>query len=172
MNFKLLFFIILVVISSTFTQVFADGEDKLSGSAIDRFAEAQEKLLQARGSYKTIKMQEDAIENMRKATKLSLKASKLRAKAEKLQNKADALVNKANLTALSRGLYITNPLAPVMMQPPPAISAEPQNSPVTPPVPGQQINITIPKPEEVSYNKDAFNDANLPQAPDVENYQQ
>ena len=116
-----------------------------------------------------IKQQEKAIKDMRRATSLSLKASRLRARAEKLQTRADALVNKANLTALSRGLYITNPLAPVMMQPPPAIAAQGATSPVTPPVPGQVINISAPKPEEVSLGDSTKNNY-LPQPQTENNY--
>ncbi len=147
--FNLLFSAILILTVSFLSPACAEDQKSLSGEVADRFAEAQEKLLNAKGSYKTIKMQEDAIKNMRRATKLSLRASKMRAKAEKLQNKADSLVNKANLAALSRGLYITNPLAPVMMLPPPQLSAEGASSP---PVPGQSIkvNVSIPKSEEVS----------------------
>jgi hypothetical protein len=142
--------LILLVLSVNLQSAWA--EEPLSGSVLDSLAEAQEKLLHAKGSYKTIKMQEDAIQNMRKATNLSLKAARLRAKAEKMQHKADVLVNKANLAALSRGLYVTNPLAPVMMQPPPSVAVQPSTSPVTPPVPGEPINISIPKQQEVSQN--------------------
>lgn len=140
------------------------GDESLSGSVTDRLQEAQERLLSAKGSYKTIKMQEQAIENMRKATKLSLKAAQLRAKSERMQHRADVLVNKATLSALSRGLYITNPLAPVMMQPPPEVATGPARSPVAPPVPGEPINISIPEQEEVSYeqNPNSFNGAPVP----------
>lgn len=151
-------FLVLTILFSNIVPVLAEGEDKLSGGVEDRLAEAQEKLITAKGSYKTIKMQEAAIENMRRATKMSLKAAKLRAKAEKLQYKADTLVNKANLSALSRGLYVTNPLAPVMMQPPPEVASKPADSPVTPPVPGEPINVSIPRQEEVT-------DATLPESP-------
>ena len=54
----------------------------LAGGVSDPFVEAQEKLLHAKGSYKAIRQQENAIEDMRKATRLSLKAAALRAKAE------------------------------------------------------------------------------------------
>ena len=145
--FLILFFLLASV---------AYADDKAAAEApapdvADRFAEAQGKLLSAKGVYKTIRMQEEAIKNMRKATKLSLNAAKLRAKAEKMQTKADLLVNKANLSALSRGLYITNPLAPVMAQPPPQIVSKPTTTPITPPVPGEPIGVTIPIDEEVSF---------------------
>ena len=127
--------------------------DSPQGSG-DPMVDAQEKLLHARGNYKTIKAQEDAIESMKKATKLSLRAAKLRAKAEKLQTKADVLVNKANQTALSRGLYITGPNAPVMNQPPQLTApAQTAIAPSFVPVPGQPINIIVPKQEEVSYQE-------------------
>ena len=149
---------------------YADGgmaEDKtLTGQVSDPLVEAQEKLMHAKGSYNTARQQESAIENMRKATKLSLKAAKLRTRAEKLQTKADLLVNKANQTALSRGLYITNPLSPVMMQPPPEAPKQAQ-VPSFVPVPGQGINIVIPKQEEVSYEQ---GDSNLPEPPTVSNF--
>ena len=135
MNIKLLLALLLIITMSQGSLCRAQEEKPLTGTVDDRFREAQEKLLHARGSYKTIRMQEEAIQNMRKATKLSLKASKLRAKAERMQMKADSLVNKANLAALSRGLYITNPLAPVMMQPPPTVGVQASASPVAPPVP-------------------------------------
>ena len=151
MKFLLL---ILLILSINLQAAWADGDKPSAGSVLDSLAEAQEKLLHAKGSYKTIRMQEDAIQNMRKATSLSLRAAKLRAKAEKMQHKADVLVNKANLSALSRGLYVTNPLAPVMMQPPPGVAVQPATSPVTPPVPGEPINITIPKQQEVSQNSE------------------
>ena len=146
-------------------------DGSLAGSVSDSLAEAQEKLLHAKGSYKTIKMQEEAIESMRKATSLSLRAAKLRAKAEKMQHKADVLVNKANLAALSRGLYVTNPLAPVMMEPPPTVSVQPATSPVTPPVPGEPISISIPKEQEVTYRKEDPSDGILPDDPaTINNY--
>ena len=161
--FKFGFLLILFLVLIQFP-ILAEGDDKsLSGAVADRMAEAQEKLLSAKGSYKTIRMQEDAIKNMRRATKLSLKASRLRARAERMQMKADSLVNKANLAALSRGLYITNPLAPLMMQPPPAVGVQASISPVTPPVPGEPINVTVPREEEVS-------NAHLPSPPVVDNY--
>ena len=128
---------------------FSDSGKPLSGQVSDPLVEAQEKLLHAKGSYKTIKSQEDAIQDMRKATRLSLKAARLRTQAEKLQARADLLVNKANQQALSRGLYITNPLAPVMMQAPP-VQQEAKAQTVIP-VPGQPVNIIIPKQEEVSF---------------------
>ena len=144
MKFLLSMFLIL----SVSLPVLADTGNPLAGSITDPFVEAQEKLIHAKGSYKTIKQQEDAIQNMRKATRLSLKAANLRAKAEKLQTKADMLVNKANQQALSRGLYITNPLGSIMMQPPP-VAEQPKESA---PVPGNAINIVLPKQEEVSQN--------------------
>ncbi len=128
--------------------VMADNTNPLAGQVTDPLVEAQERLLHAKGNYKTIKQQEIAIEDMRKATRLSLKAAKLRAKAEKLQTKADLLVNKANQQALSRGVYITSPLSPVMMQAPP-VAEQPRE---TAPVPGNAINIVLPKQEEVSDN--------------------
>lgn len=159
------FVLALTVVNMFGIQVFAQEEKPLSGQVSDRFTEAQEILLQARGSYKTIKMQEEAIENMRKATNLSLKAARLRTKAERLQHKADVLVNKANLAALSRGLYITNPLAPVKMDPPP-VAIEPATTPVSPPVPGKPINISIPKEQErVVYKQEANGDDMLPEPP-------
>ena len=149
-------FILILTIILFSLPVFANDE-ALSGTVTDRMQEAQERLLSARGSYKTIRMQEKAIENMRKATKLSLRAAQLRAKSERMQHKADVLVNKATLSALSRGLYITNPLAPVMMQPPPEVATGPAMSPVAPPVPGEPINISIPEQEEVSYEQNTGN---------------
>lgn len=130
----------------------------------DPMVEAQEKLLNAKGSYKTIKGQEKAIKDMKKATKLSLRAAKLRAKAEVLQIKADVLVHKANQAALSRGLYITNPSAAVQLQsasaPPPSAggaTSQTANAPSYVPVPGRPINIIIPKDEEVSYQDNFTN---------------
>ena len=158
------------IIFFTGIPVFADGmsdnSKTLSGEVSNPLVEAQEKLMHAKGSYKTIKQQESAIENMRKATRLSLKAAKLRTRAEKLQSKADTLVTKANQTALNRGLYITNPLAPVMMQPPP--EAKTASAPSIVPVPGQAINIVIPKQEEVSYDQSGNN--SLPEPPTVSDY--
>ena len=149
-------FLLLVLLAfSVNLSVLADTEKPLNGSVSDPFVDAQEKLMHAKGSYKTIRQQEDAIKDMRKATSLSLKAAKLRAYAEKLQTRADLLVTKANQQALSRGLYITNPLGQIMMQAPP-VANQPQDQ--TPkaasfvPVPGQPINIIIPKQEEVSQN--------------------
>src|SRR3989338_605416 len=95
----------LMILSVNLQPVLADTGKPLAGGVSDPFVEAQEKLMNSKGSYKTIKQQENAIENMRKATRLSLKAANLRAKAEKLQTKADLLVNKANQQALSRGVY-------------------------------------------------------------------
>ena len=149
--------------------IYAQEDKALSGQVADRFTEAQEILLQAKGSYKTIKMQEEAIENMRKATNLSLKAARLRAKAERLQHKADVLVNKANLAALSRGLYITNPLAPAVMTEPPPVVVESSKTPVSPPVPGSPINIAIPKEQErVVYKQEGDSDT-LPEPPQATN---
>lgn len=138
----------LMILSVNIQSVLAD--TPLAGSVTDPMVEAQERLLHAKGSYKTIKQQENAIEDMRKATRLSLKAANLRAKAEKLQTKADMLVTKANQQALSRGLYITNPLGQIMMQPPPVAAEPPKSS--SGPVPGQAINIVLPRQEEVSQN--------------------
>ena len=153
MKVKQIILISLVLISLSLN---ASAEDpkQLTGQVSDPMVEAQEKLLHARGSYKMIKQQENAIEDMRKATRLSLKAARLRAKAERLQTKSDQLVNKANQAALSRGLYITNPMAPVMMQAPPAAQAVQAKVPSFVPVPGQPINIIVPKQEEVSYQPD------------------
>ena len=145
-NMKFLLLVLLVL--SVNLSAWADTGKPLSGSVSDPFVEAQEKLMHAKGSYKTIKQQEDAIQNMRKATRLSLKAASLRAKAEKLQTKADVLVTKANQQALSKGLYITNPLGGIMMQAPP-VAEQPKESV---PVPGNAVNITFPKQEEVSQN--------------------
>ena len=137
--------LILLAFSFTLNTALANTNNTLTGGVSDPLVEAQERLTNIQSTYKTIQQQEDAIKDMRKATKLSLKAAKLRAKAESLQAKADALVNKANQQALSRGLYITNPVAPVMMEPPPQ-AANPS------PVPGQPINIFIPRQDEVSTN--------------------
>ena len=143
------FLLLLLILLSVNMPVWADTGKPLAGSVSDPFVEAQEKLLHAKGSYKTIRQQESAIEDMRKATRLSLKAAKLRAHAEKLQTKADVLVNRANQQALSKGLYITNPLGGINMQPPPV--AEQVKEPAAP-VPGNAINIVLPKNEEVSEN--------------------
>ena len=161
-TYSLSLFICLILISFSFfffffspSPSFADNAKPLTGEVSDPFVEAQEKLMHAKGSYKTIKQQEDAIQNMRRATRLTLKAAQLRAKAEKLQNRADSLVTKANQQALSRGLYITNPMAPVMMQPPPGVNTtETAKAPSILPVPGQPINIIVPKQEEVSYGQE------------------
>lgn len=146
------FLLPLLIVLSLNLPSMADTGNPLTGSVNDPFVEAQEKLMHAKGSYKTIKQQEDAIQNMKKATRLSLKAANLRARAEKLQTKADMLVTKANQQALSKGLYITNPLGTVMMQPPPAAQEQTAKVPSFVPVPGQAINIVIPKQEEVSQN--------------------
>lgn len=146
--------IVLTTFSSFPSLAKADGDKPLAGSVSDPFVEAQEKLMYAKGTYKTIMQQEDAIQNMRKATKLNLRAAQLRAKAEKLQTKADILVSKANQSALSRGLYITNPLAPVMMQPPPQAKQGTTAAASFVPVPGQPINIIVPKQEELSYQEE------------------
>ena len=137
--------LVLLVLSVNFQSVWADTEKSLTGSVSDPFVEAQEKLMHAKGSYKTIRQQENAIQDMRKATRLSLKAARLRAQAEKLQTKADILVTKANQQALSRGLYITNPLGSIMMQAPPVAAKDSL-------VPGSAINIVLPKQEQVSEN--------------------
>ena len=154
------FLLIAVFFLSTTLSSLANEGAPLAGSVSDPFVEAQERLLHAKGSYKSIKQQENAIKDMRKATNLSLKAAKLRARAEKLQTKADILVNKANQQALSRGLYITNPLSPMMMQPPPSA----QTAKTSAPVPGQNINIVLPRQEEVSENSDG------PPVPDTSNF--
>ncbi|MBI2995473.1 MAG: hypothetical protein HYY52_02035 [Candidatus Melainabacteria bacterium] len=167
-KFSLLFLLVLISLCLLTKSVRSEEPKSLSAEIIDRYAEAQEKLLHAKVNYKTIRMQENAIENMRKATRLSLKASKLRAKAERLQNKADVLVNKANLAALSRGLYITNPLTPVMSPPPPEVTSQVVSSPVSPPVPGQPINVAIPRGEEVSYIMDSGDGTLTP--PLLDNY--
>lgn len=161
-----LFLVILFLANSC--QAFAQSPQQMPAEVTDPLVEAQQKLLSAKGNYKTIKQQETAIENMRKATKLSLKAAKLRAKAEKLQAKSDSLVTKAHQVALSRGLYVSNPLTPdgapagssVMAQPPPAVinsamgpsnnSNQTASAPSFVPVPGQAINIIVPKDQEVS----------------------
>lgn len=157
-NLILFFLILLSTISPS--PVFSDNGKPLTGEISDPLVEAQEKLLHAKGSYKTIRSQETAIEDMRKATRLSLKAAKLRTRAEKLQARADLLVNKANQQALSRGLYITNPLAPVMMQPPPVQQAAKPSTVI--PVPGQPVNIIIPKQEEVSFEDTSNSTAPVP----------
>lgn len=154
------FLLLILLILSINLSAMADTGMPLAGSVNDPFVEAQEKLMHAKGSYKTIKQQEDAIQSMRKATKLSLKAANLRARAEKLQTKADMLVTKANQQALSKGLYITNPLGSIMMQAPP-VAEQPKESA---PVPGNAINIVFPKNnEEVSEN-------NSPPVPTLNNF--
>ncbi|OGI19011.1 MAG: hypothetical protein A3B68_07340 [Candidatus Melainabacteria bacterium RIFCSPHIGHO2_02_FULL_34_12] len=153
MNSKKFKFVLLsIILASLCMPALADNNQPLNGQVSDPYVEAQEKLTFAKGSYKTVKQQEDAIKNMKTATKLSLRAAKLRTKAEKLQTKADILVNKASQTAISRGLYITNPMAPVMMQPPP--QQQTVKAPSFVPVPGQAINIIVPKQEEVSLGQD------------------
>lgn len=154
MNYYLLLAILLLSFTSSFA--IADTNKPLNGLVSDPFVEAQEKLMYAKGNYKTVKQQERAVQQMRKATRLSLKASRLRANAEKLQNKADMLINKANQQALSRGLYITNPLVPVMAQPPQQAVEQEAKAPSVVPIPGQPINIIVPKQEEVSENPDGF----------------
>ena len=167
MRFNL--FLTFLVLFSLACPVIADvGGNALSGAISDPFVEAQEKLMFVKGSYKTIRQQEQAVRNMRRATKLSLKASKLRARAEQLQIKADSLITKANQHAVSRGLYITNPLAPVMMQPPPAVE-QTTKGPSVVPVPGQPINIIVPKQEEVSYKENSENNS-LPESPILNNF--
>lgn len=148
-----MFYLLLVLCLSVSIPVLADDEKSLKGSVSDPLVEAQEKLMHAKGSYKTVRQQENAIEDMRKATKLSLKASKLRAKAEKLQTRADLLVNKATQVAITRGLYITNPMAPVMMQPPPSAPSKTASATSVVPIPGQPINIIVPKQEEITYDQ-------------------
>ena len=145
MNFLISLLILLIITTSA---SLANNGNPLTGTVSDPLVDAQERLLHAKGNYKSIRLQEAAIKDMRKATKLSLKASNLRARAEKLQAKADLLVNKANQQALSRGLYITSPLSPVMMQPPL------QDQTAKAPVPGHNINIVLPRQEEVSENTD------------------
>lgn len=154
MNYLTLLLLLVFVVNS------ASAESNPALPASDPLVEAQEKLISAKGSYKTIKAQENAIESMRKATKLSLKAAKLRAKAEKLQSKADMLVSKANQTALSRGLYVASPNSPSSMtqSPPPTAPAQTAKAPSFVPVPGQPINIIVPKQEEVSYQGDTNED--------------
>ena len=169
MNFsKLSTLLTLAILLSIVSPAFADDEKQLTGQVSDPVVEAQEKLMHAKGSYRTVKQQEDAIRDMKRATRLSLRAAKLRAKAERLQTKADMLVNKANKEALTHGLYITNPLSPVMMQPPQAPQQESQTAkaPSIVPVPGQPINIIIPKQEEVSLKEDEASDT-LPEPPPV-----
>jgi hypothetical protein len=134
-------------------KVLADTNKPLTGEVSDPLVEAQEKLMYAKGSYKTVKDQLQAIKHLRKATRLSLKAAKLRASAEKLQSKADILVNKANQQALTRGLYITSPLSPVMMQPPLQAQQRPVSATSIVPIPGQPVNIIVPRNEEVSYDE-------------------
>lgn len=161
------FLLLTLLVLSVNLSAMADTEKPLAGSVSDPFVEAQEKLLHAKGSYKTIRQQETAIQDIKKATRLSLKAAKLRANAEKLQTKADILVTRANQQALSKGLYITNPLGPVMMQAPPAATAQDQTAkaPSFVPVPGQPINIIIPKQEEVSQNS-----VDNPEPPTLNNF--
>ncbi len=148
-----LFSVLLILNLCSFIPAFANNGKPLTGSVSDPLVEAQEKLMNAKGNYKTVRQQENAIEDMRKATKLSLKAAKLRANAEKLQSRADLLVNKATNVAVSRGLYITNPMAPVMMQPPPTAQVKTASVTSVVPIPGQPINIIVPKQEEVSYDQ-------------------
>ena len=162
------FLLLVLLVLSVNLYAMADTGMSLAGSVTDPFVEAQEKLMHAKGSYKTIKQQEDAIQNMRKATRLSLKAANLRARAEKLQTKADILVTKANQQALSKGLYITNPLGPIMMQAPPVAEKPQEQTPKAAlfvPVPGQPINIVIPKQEEVSQNSESS-----PELPTLNNF--
>ena len=157
-NLLILVFLILFL---AFLPASANDSGTLIGGISDPMVEAQEKFLRAKGSYSTVKEQERAIKDLKKAIKLNLRASTLRSKAEKLQTKADGLVNKANQQALSRGLYITNPLVPMMMQPPPSAQQRTASG-QTAPIPGQPINIILPKQESVSY--DQYNNP-LPEAP-------
>lgn len=145
--------IVLSFLLNSSCKVFADNNKPLSGQVSDPLVDAQEKLMYAKGSYKTVKDQVQAIKDLRKATRLSLKAANLRARAEKLQSKADILVNKANQQALSRGLYITSPLSPVMMQPPTQAQQRPVSATSIVPVPGQPVNIIVPRNEQVSYEE-------------------
>lgn len=159
-----MFYLILV-----FVMFFSFCSQTVRAQALDQqtddpMVEAQEKLLNAKGSYKTINEQVKAIKDMKKATKLSLRAAKLRAKAEVLQIKADTLVHKANQAALSRGLYITSPNSAVQLQSasaPPLTSgsatSQKAKAPSYVPVPGRPINIIIPKDEEVSYQDGSTN---------------
>lgn len=172
MKFYLVLFSIILAMSSCPVKADTKGTEQkaITGSAEDPYVEAQERLMHAKGSYKTAQQQEKAMESMRKAARLSLRASKLRSKAERLQNKADSLVVKANQQALSRGLYITNPLLPVKMQTPPAVERTAEK-PSFVPVPGQSINIIAPKAEEVSYgNREQASDDYLPDPPTVNNF--
>lgn len=150
---RLLIFIFLLLLSS-FCVSYAQSS-QLFGTN-DPMVQAQEKLLRAKGSYETVKQQERAIKDLKKATKLSLKASKLRAKAEKIQAKADALQNKATQNALTRGLYISNPNS---SNQPPADAL--QRSAEAAPIPGNPINIFVPKQETVSYDQNG----SLPEPP-------
>lgn len=154
----------LVVILISFLQTNIAAYCQIGSEMKDPLVEAQEKLIQAKGSYKTVKEQESAIKNLRKATRLSLKAAGLRARAEKLQARADTLVQKANQTALSRGLYINNPAVQTKDQAPPSLApVKSAKAPTFVPVPGQPINIIVPKQEEVTY--DQGNEGYLPEPP-------
>ena len=170
---KLFFTLILSMMFYFFVSAspsMADPSMPLQGAVDDPFVEAQEKLMYAKGSYKTITQQQKAVQDMRKAVKLSLKASKLRAKAEKLQNKANLLVTRSNQDAINKGIYITNPLSPVMMQPPPGAEAK---APKPAPVPGQPINIILPKQDQVSYDGEESTDSEsdtLPAPPPMNNF--
>lgn len=152
---------ILSILLTYFVPAFADNGAPLVGKVSDPIVEAQEKLIYAKGSYATVKEQEKAIEDLKRAVRLSLKASKLRAKAEKLQAKADTLANKATQNAITRGLYITNPLNPIQMQPPPAVERAAEKPA---PIPGQPINIILPRQETVTYDEGASSDF-LPSPP-------
>jgi|GEM_PF-2080336 len=169
------FYLVLfsIILSLSFCPVKADNTSapaKAQAVTSGEYIEAQEKLMYAQGSYKTAKQQENAMENMRKAAKLSLRAAKLRAKAEKTQSKADSLIHKAGQQAVTRGLYITNPLLPVMMQAPP-IAEKTAERPSFVPVPGQSINIIAPRAEQVSYEKEQpQQEEYLPEPPTLNNF--
>ncbi len=179
MKFYLILFSIVLALANCPAKadnVPAGNIQKAGTTSSEALMEAQEKLMNAKGSYNTARQQESALENMRKAAKLSLKAAKLRSRAEKLQTKADSLVEKASHQAVSRGLYITNPLLPVNMQKPPS-AEQTAKKPTFVPVPGQSINIIAPKANEVSYsnnqeqgNSQESSEEYLPDPPTVNNF--
>ncbi len=171
MKFKFLVLSGLILLNTVQAKADNTATNKIQVVASDNFIEAQEKLMNAKGSYRTAVQQEDAIKNMRKAAKLSLRAASLRSKAEKMQTKADTLMNKAGQQAVTRGLYITNPLSPLMMQPPPSV-AKSNDKPSFVPVPGQSINIIAPKAEQVSYdgNDQSQQEEYLPEPPTLNNF--
>lgn len=115
--------------------------DKDTVEAIQR---AQEKLTSAQGLYNTTKSQERAMENLRKASKLSLKAARLRQKAENIQSKADGLIERAKQSAISSGLQFNETMPIKMEGSPQALEQSANADQIESVVPGQPINIIIP----------------------------